>query len=158
MAAGRIRNALAPSDQRRVMARISAALILFALVVVYLDACASRPPPAPPPPPSPVVEAQPTPQRQRFMATAYSIEGRTASGRKAKPGVVAADPKVLPIGSRIRISDAGQYSGVYTVADTGRAIKGHELDIYIANDAEARRFGRRAVQVEVMQGAADSPR
>jgi len=139
------------------MARISAALILCTLVTVYLDACARRPQ-APPPAPPPVAEVQPTPQTRRFMATAYSLEGRTASGRKAKPGIVAADPKVLPVGSRIRISDAGEYSGVYTVADTGRAIKGHELDIYIANDAAARRFGRRAVQVEVMQGAADSPR
>ena len=48
------------------------------------------------------------------------------------------------------MSGAGSYSGVYTVADTGRAIKGREIDIYIENDKEARRFGRRAIQVEVL--------
>ena len=97
-----------------------------------------------------MTEAQPTPaQRQRFIATAYSVEGRTATGRSAKPGVVAADPKILPLGSRIRVTGAGKYSGVYTVADTGRAIKGHEIDIYIADDAAAKRFGRRPVEVEI---------
>ena len=52
--------------------------------------------------------------------------------------------------TRIRVSDAGAYSGTYTVADTGRAIKGEEIDIYIPDDGEARRFGRRRVQVEVL--------
>lgn len=88
---------------------------------------------------------------QRFMATAYSIEGQTADGRHARAGIVAADPKVIPLGSRIRVSDAGSYSGEYEVADTGRAIDGREIDIYVPNDAEAKQFGRRAVQVEILR-------
>jgi 3D (Asp-Asp-Asp) domain-containing protein len=124
-------------------------LATLAIAGTYLEACARRPPAAPPAP-SPVAEAQPTPaHRQRFIATAYSVDGRTATGRTAKPGVVAADPKILPLGSRIRVTGAGEYSGVYTVADTGRAIKGHEIDIYIADDAAAKRFGRRPVEVEI---------
>ncbi|HSQ00833.1 MAG TPA: 3D domain-containing protein [Candidatus Dormibacteraeota bacterium] len=102
----------------------------------------------------PEVAAIPTPtaaRTQHFEATAYTIEGRTASGKETRHGIVAADPRVLPIGSRIRVTDAASYSGVYEVADTGRAIKGHEIDIYIENAAEARRFGRRSVQVEVLQ-------
>jgi len=95
----------------------------------------------------------PTPTKQRFTATAFSVEGRTASGRETRPGMVAADPKVLPLGSRIRVSGAGQYSGEYTVADTGRSIKGHDIDIFIADDAEAKRFGRRTVEVEVLGSA-----
>jgi 3D (Asp-Asp-Asp) domain-containing protein len=93
----------------------------------------------------------PPDDRGTFMATAYSIEGKTASGTRAREGIVAADPKVLPIGSRIRVTDAGQYSGEYVVKDTGRAIKGRELDIYIADDREAKHFGKRAVKVEVLQ-------
>src|SRR5262245_57122406 len=88
--------------------------------------------------------------RMPFTATAYSVEGRTAAGTRSREGVVAADPDVLPLGSRIRIHDAGQYSGVYVVQDTGRAIQGREVDIYLANDREAKRFGRRRVQVEVL--------
>jgi 3D (Asp-Asp-Asp) domain-containing protein len=119
-------------------------------IALALAACAKHPP-APPPP----VAAAPTPtavpKMQRFEATAYTIEGKTASGERTRHGIVAADPKVLPIGTRIRVSDAGSYSGEYEVADTGRTIKGNEIDIYIENGAEARRFGRRNVQVEVLQ-------
>ena len=89
-----------------------------------------------------------------FDATAYSIEGKTAAGTPARRGVVAADPDVLPIGSRIRVHDAGPYSGVYVVHDTGPAVQGREIDIYLANDAEAKRFGRRKVQVEVLDWGA----
>jgi 3D (Asp-Asp-Asp) domain-containing protein len=86
-----------------------------------------------------------------FEATAYTIDGTTASGTRAQEGIVAADPKVLPLGTRIRVSDAGPYSRDYVVRDTGRTIKGREIDLYIANDAEAKRFGRRQVRVEVLQ-------
>jgi 3D (Asp-Asp-Asp) domain-containing protein len=86
-----------------------------------------------------------------FEATAYAIDGTTASGVKARKGVVAADPAILPFGSRIRVDGAGQYSGQYVVEDTGPAIKGHEIDIYLENQKEAREFGRRQVRVEVLQ-------
>jgi 3D (Asp-Asp-Asp) domain-containing protein len=143
----------APQARARLVWRACPLLIALAAASVYVGACARRPPEVPPSPPSPVVEAQPTPQRRQFYATAYSVEGRTATGRTAKPGVVAADPKILPLGSRIRVSGAGQYSGVYTVADTGRAIKGHEIDIYVADHKAARRFGRRPVDVELVQSS-----
>jgi 3D (Asp-Asp-Asp) domain-containing protein len=89
-------------------------------------------------------------ERMAFEATAYSQEGKTASGTPSRQGIVAADPKVLPFGTRIRVSDAGQYSGEYVVRDTGRTIKGREIDVYLANDGEAKRFGRKTVQVEVL--------
>jgi len=86
-----------------------------------------------------------------FTATAYSVEGETAAGTQTHEGIVAADPDVLPLGSRIRIEDAGEYSGVYVVRDTGPKVKGRQVDIYLANDAEAKRFGKRQVRVEVLQ-------
>ena len=49
--------------------------------------------------------------------------------------------------------DAGKYSGEYLVSDTGRTIKGREIDIYLASDAEAKRFGRKRVRVEVLSAA-----
>jgi 3D (Asp-Asp-Asp) domain-containing protein len=101
-----------------------------------------------PPAPPPVVT--PAPRLLDFEATAYSITGTTASGMQTRRGIVAADPKVLPIGSRIRVQDAGRYSGIYTVADTGSAINGHEIDIFIPSLAEAKRFGRRKVRVQIL--------
>ena len=86
----------------------------------------------------------------RFEATAYSVTGTTASGMQTRRGIVAADPSVLPIGTRIRVTDAGAYSGVYTVTDTGPAVKGHTIDIFMADGAAAKRFGRRRVQVEIL--------
>ena len=62
-----------------------------------------------------------------FEATAYSIEGRTASGKHTREGICAADPDILPLGSRIRVHDAGAYSGECEVADTGPGIPQHEL-------------------------------
>lgn len=87
-----------------------------------------------------------------FKATAYCLKGRTASGSGVRRGIVAADPRVLPLGSTITIS-AGQYSGVYTVADTGGAVKGKKLDIWVPSCSEAIRFGKRTVKVSVSKKA-----
>ena len=66
-------------------------------------------------------------------------------------GTVAADPNVLPLGSKIRVSGAGTYSGEYTVVDSGRNVKGNVIDIYMSSVREARKFGKRKVQVEVLE-------
>lgn len=86
-----------------------------------------------------------------FEATAYSITGTTATGMHTRPGIVAADPAVLPLGSRIRVGGAGTYSGVYTVADTGPAVNGREIDIFIPDRRAAKRFGRRRVRVKILE-------
>ena len=84
-----------------------------------------------------------------FRATAYCLKGRTASGGSVRRGIVAADRRVLPLGTRIQIS-AGAYSGTYTVADTGGAVRGRTIDIWMPSCAEANRFGRRTVMVSVL--------
>lgn len=83
-----------------------------------------------------------------FRATAYCLRGRTASGSNVRRGIVAADRRVLPLGTRITMN-AGKYSGTYLVADTGGAIKGNKLDIWVSSCSEARKFGRRTVKVKV---------
>ncbi len=65
-----------------------------------------------------------------YVATAYAVSGITASGEWTHRHVVAADPDVIPIGSRIKIRRAGRYSGEYVVADTGAKIQGRKLDIF----------------------------
>lgn len=81
-----------------------------------------------------------------FVATAYCLKGRTASGIQARPGIVAADPRVLPLGTVIHVS-AGRYSGIYKVMDTGRLIRGRRIDIYVPSYKEAVSFGRRRVKL-----------
>jgi len=84
-----------------------------------------------------------------FRATAYCLKGRTANGGGVRRGIVAADRRVLPLGTKVYI-DGGAYSGTYTVTDTGGKIKGNILDIWMPNCSEATRFGRRVINVSVI--------
>ena len=84
-----------------------------------------------------------------FVATAYCLRGKTAMGHGVRSGLIAADPRVLRLGSRISLG-AGAYSGSYLVSDTGGKIKGRRLDIWMASCSEARRFGRRTVTVGLL--------
>jgi 3D (Asp-Asp-Asp) domain-containing protein len=86
-----------------------------------------------------------------YEATAYAQKGITASGQLVHPHVVAADPDVLPIGSRIKIRRAGRYSGEYVVADTGEKIQGRRLDIYLPSVLACKKFGTKVVVVKVIQ-------
>lgn len=84
-----------------------------------------------------------------FRATAYCLKGRTASGGGVRRGIVAADPRILPLGTRIYVN-AGSYSGNYVVADTGGAVRGKILDVWVPSCSEAVRFGRKSVSVSVL--------
>jgi 3D (Asp-Asp-Asp) domain-containing protein len=84
-----------------------------------------------------------------YIATAYSLRGRTASGRFVSKGMIAADPRLLPLGSRVRL-ESGGYEGEYLVADTGGAIRGKRIDIWIPSAREALRFGRRIVKLTIL--------
>ena len=84
-----------------------------------------------------------------YVATAYSLRGRTASGRPVAKGLIAADPRHLPLGSRVRL-EAGAYSGEYLVADTGTLVRGRRIDIWTPTSREAMRFGRRTVKLTVL--------
>ncbi len=85
-----------------------------------------------------------------FTATAYTLRGRTASGRPVSRGLIAADPSILPLGSRVRL-EAGSWSGEYVVADTGGAVRGHRIDIWTPTAREAMQFGRRMVKLTVLE-------
>jgi 3D (Asp-Asp-Asp) domain-containing protein len=85
-----------------------------------------------------------------FEATAYCAEGTTRAGVPAAPGIVAADPRVLPLGSLIRI-DSSLYSGIYRVMDTGGLVKGKVVDIFLPSLEAALDFGRRKVQVTILR-------
>jgi 3D (Asp-Asp-Asp) domain-containing protein len=84
-----------------------------------------------------------------YVATAYSLKGRTASGRPVSKGLIAADPRFLPLGSRVKL-EAGDYSGEYLVADTGGAVRGRRIDIWTPSSREAMRFGKRLIKLTVL--------
>lgn len=86
-----------------------------------------------------------------YRATAYDVSGITASGEWTHRHVVAADPDVLPIGTRIKIKHAGRHSGEYVVADTGAKIQGRKLDIYMPSPKECKEFGSRKVRLRVLK-------
>ena len=86
-----------------------------------------------------------------YEATAYSQAGITASGEHTHRHIVAADPDILPLGTRIKIKGAGRYSGEYVVADTGTRIQGRRLDIFIPSTAMSKKFGVRPVEVQVIE-------
>lgn len=98
----------------------------------------------------PLAAADP-PLNGTYIATAYAQHGITASGEYAHRHVVAADPDVLPIGTRIKIRHAGRYSGEYVVADTGDKIQGHRLDIFLPSVIACRKFGVKRVKVSVIE-------
>src|SRR6267143_2040392 len=98
--------------------------------------------------PSPSSEVIAVPA-QAYMATAYSLRGRTSSGKPPSRGLIAADPSVLPLGTRVRL-EAGPFSGEYIVGDTGGSVRGHRIDIWTPTANEALRFGRRVVKLTVL--------
>jgi 3D (Asp-Asp-Asp) domain-containing protein/peptidoglycan hydrolase CwlO-like protein len=78
-------------------------------------------------------------------ATGYSLTGPTATGLPAGWGVVAVDPSVIPLGTRMTIPGYG--TGV--AADTGSGIGGARVDLWFPTPAAARLWGRRTVTVSL---------
>jgi 3D (Asp-Asp-Asp) domain-containing protein len=85
-----------------------------------------------------------------FHATAYCDAGITRSGEETRHGYVAADPKVIPLGSMIYI-DSPLMGGVYQVMDTGSKVKGRIVDIFLPGYERCMVFGRRMVKVKVLR-------
>jgi 3D (Asp-Asp-Asp) domain-containing protein len=87
----------------------------------------------------------------RMVATAYTAgcsgcSGITASGRVAGHGVVAVDPRIIPLGSRLYIPGYGHA----VAGDTGGAIHGNRIDLGFNSLRDALLFGRRAITVYIL--------
>jgi len=92
-----------------------------------------------------------------FKASAYSMydpgcNEYTATGTKVRYGVVAVDPKMIPLGSELYIvTNDGVYIYGYAVAeDTGGSIKDNRIDLYFDTVEECLRFGRRECTVYLL--------
>ncbi|NUO65181.1 MAG: 3D domain-containing protein [Gemmatimonadaceae bacterium] len=74
--------------------------------------------------------------------TAYCLSGTTRRGRWVRPGIVAADPRVFPLSRYIELFVGDDYLGKFLVDDTGSAIKGQHIDLWVPTCREAVHFGR----------------
>jgi 3D (Asp-Asp-Asp) domain-containing protein len=79
--------------------------------------------------------------------------GITASGTKAQPGTVAVDPRVIPLGTELYIAstDGSPDYGFATAEDTGGAIKGNIIDLFMEDGEDCYDFGRRTVKVYILE-------
>lgn len=84
-------------------------------------------------------------------STGYSAQdpgnsSRTATGHYLRKGIVAVDPLLIPLGTRMYVVGYGDA----IAADTGGAIKGNVIDLAFNTHGEALRWGRRTVKVYIL--------
>ena len=82
-------------------------------------------------------------QTMTVSSTGYALRGRTASGLPTGWGIVAVDPSVIPLGTRMTIPGYGE--GV--AADTGGAVRGATIDLWFPTLAQAMAWGRKTVTI-----------
>jgi 3D (Asp-Asp-Asp) domain-containing protein len=84
----------------------------------------------------------------RYMqASAYTYSGsRTSSGQDPAVGMVAVDPSVIPLGTKLYVEGYG-YAWA---ADTGGAIQGDRIDLFMEKHAQCAHWGRQTVKVYIL--------
>jgi 3D (Asp-Asp-Asp) domain-containing protein len=128
------------AHQRRLNARQIAALDSHARRVVEQTEVVQAQSSATPAAVSPISSGA---QTLTVTATGYSLPGKTATGLPVGYGVVAVDPSVIPLGTRLAIPGYGE--GV--AADTGSAVLGYTIDVWFPTLEAAKAWGRRTVTI-----------
>lgn len=118
-------------------------------LVLYLGMIAPSTGIEPVPEPESVIQAEPSRGNRTMVmeATATRTGTRPVEGR-----TIAVDPEVIPLGSQVHITcdTWPAVNGTYVAEDTGRLIKGEIIDIYMADRDQCLRFGRRQIEIKVM--------
>jgi peptidoglycan DL-endopeptidase CwlO len=107
------------------------------------QAIAPAPAPAAPAPPAPSKPVHGQGRALTVVATAYALPGTTATGLPVGPGIVAVDPTVIPFGTHMTIPGYGE--GV--AADTGSAIIGARIDVWVPTEAQATQWGVKTITI-----------
>jgi 3D (Asp-Asp-Asp) domain-containing protein len=94
---------------------------------------------SPEPSPGPVTKGG----TMTVSSTCYCLRGTTASGLPVGPGIAATDPTVIPMGTRFYVPGYGNA----VAADTGSAVKGADIDLWVADCAQASAWGRKTVTI-----------
>ena len=79
--------------------------------------------------------------------TAYNSYSLTSTGQKPKWGTIAVDPRVIPYGTKIYIPEFNQ---TFIANDTGGAIKGNKIDIFMNTKKECYNWGRRTIEIQIL--------
>ena len=85
-------------------------------------------------------------QQLTVSATYYCLPGSTASGLPVGPGIMATDPSVIPLGTRAYVPGYGNA----VAADTGSAVKGFTIDLWVADCKKAKAYGRQTLTVKIL--------
>ena len=83
--------------------------------------------------------------RLKVDAVAYHLPGNTALGVPVRRGVVAVDPALIPLGTKLHVPGYGRS----LAADVGHAIKGRIIDLWFPSTEQARAWGRRTVTITI---------
>ena len=100
---------------------------------------------------------EPLIRRRRIpvQMTMYCLQGITRRGLPVRHGIIATDPRLIPLGTVVDVYIGLRYAGRFLADDTGRLIKGQIIDIWTPDCREAVRFGRRRGAVVIVPGAPD---
>ncbi|MBE3093042.1 MAG: 3D domain-containing protein [Chloroflexi bacterium] len=105
---------------------------------------------------SKIIEVEKEVEWYYFIVSGYSandpVQGTnniTATGKEIKEGMVAVDPKVIPLGTKIEIKDMG----IFIAEDTGGKINGNRIDIYFDTKKEAKEFSRKGIWVRIIDNS-----
>ncbi len=101
---------------------------------------------APPPPTDAAPAQQVAPSGGRTLtvtATGYSLPGHAATGLAVGWGIVAVDPSVIPLGTKLTVPGYGEA----VAADVGSAVRGADIDLWFPTLAQAQAWGRRTVTI-----------
>lgn len=112
------------------------------------------------PSPKPVEKKKPAGESMDFIATAYTIsdeegtkDGITFSETRVTEGrTIAVDPDVIPIGTKVFVeSDSSLVGGYYIAEDTGSAVNGRKIDIYMQSRSKAIKFGKQKIKLTIVR-------
>ena len=81
------------------------------------------------------------------VATAYTGYSTTSTGQKPVWGTIAVDPKIIPYGTKVYIP---QFGRTFIANNTGGAIKGNKIDIFINTKKECYNWGRRTIEIQIL--------
>ena len=81
------------------------------------------------------------------VATAYTGYSTTSAGQKPVWGTIAVDPKIIPYGTKVYIP---QFGRTFIANNTGGAIKGNKIDIFMNTKKECYNWGRRTIEIQIL--------
>lgn len=86
-------------------------------------------------------------KHMKVVATAYTGDGITSTGTKPKWGTIAVDPSIIPYGTKVYIP---QFDMTFIAEDTGGAIKGNKIDIFMNDETTVYNWGRKTIDIYIV--------